>query len=136
VSVADTGFVVALVNPLERNHRRCTATMHELPSRMITTLAVLTESMHLIGSSMGWRGQDRLWQFFERAVDLRELTPAMGLRARELMSTYRDSPMDLADATLVALAEAERDWLILTLDGHFRTYRPLGRPSFDILPEP
>lgn len=136
MSVADTGFLVAVVNASEENHHRCVAAMHDLSSRMITTWAVVTEGMHLLRNRMGWRGQERLWTLVERAVDLREVTPPMRGRARALMTTYRDLPMDLADATLIALAEAESDYEILTLDAHFRVYRPIGRDAFDILPEP
>ena len=56
-------------------------------------------------------------------------------RAVELMQKYRDVPMDLVDALLVAVAE-ERDLVrILTLDERgFRTYRVLGRKHFSLLP--
>jgi hypothetical protein len=45
-------------------------------------------------------------------------------RCFELMIQYADRPMDLADASLVALAEAERLNKILTIDrSDFATYR-------------
>jgi hypothetical protein len=55
-------------------------------------------------------------------------------RARELMRRYRDLPMDLADATLVAFAEAHRITQVFTLDKDFRVYRLHGRRAFDIVP--
>lgn len=39
-----------------------------------------------------------------------------------LMREYRDMPMALADASLVALAEERRETRILTLDSHFHGY--------------
>ena len=39
------------------------------------------------------------------------------------MTKYADSPVDLADASLVAAAEALRIHVVFTLDGHFHAYR-------------
>jgi len=45
-------------------------------------------------------------------------------RAFELMETYRDRPMDLADASLIAAAEALETRKIFTIDrDDFQTYR-------------
>lgn len=46
------------------------------------------------------------------------------------MERYADRPMDLADATLVALADKR----IFTLDGDFGIYRLKGRRRFELLP--
>jgi uncharacterized protein len=55
---------------------------------------------------------------------------------RELMEKYRDLPMDLADASLVRVAEREDLTRIFTLDRrHFSVYRPGRRRRFSILPE-
>ena len=64
------------------------------------------------------------------------LTDAGPLTARlpALMERYRDLPMDLADASLVAIAEERRLSQVFTLDRDFRVYRlPNGAP-FELLP--
>jgi len=55
-------------------------------------------------------------------------------RMVKLMDKYQDLPMDLADASLVALAEARGLSQIVTLDSDFRVYRLHGRKAFKILP--
>lgn len=50
------------------------------------------------------------------------------------MSQYADRPMDLADATLVAVAEARNETRIFTLDEDFRFYRLKGRKAFELIP--
>jgi uncharacterized protein len=56
-------------------------------------------------------------------------------RMRVLMQKYRDLPMDLADASLVRLAEERRVRDIFTLDERdFRIYRINGRQSFRLWP--
>ena len=48
---------------------------------------------------------------------------------------YKDHPMDLADASLVALAETRNLRQIFTLDRrNFHSYRIQGRWRFDLLP--
>lgn len=63
------------------------------------------------------------------------LTEAMS-RMRELMKKYRDLPMDLADAALVAVAEREKVRRIFTLDRRdFEVYRPAKLGRFILLPQ-
>jgi predicted nucleic acid-binding protein len=42
--------------------------------------------------------------------------------------------MDLADASLVAVAERLRVRHVFTLDGHFRIYRPRHTRHFEVFP--
>ena len=42
--------------------------------------------------------------------------------------------MDLADASIVAVAESRRLWRIFTLDDDFRVYRGRGGESFELVP--
>ena len=51
------------------------------------------------------------------------------------MKRYQDRPMDLADATLVRLAERENLNVVFTIDhDDFDTYRIHGRKRFEIHP--
>ena len=64
-----------------------------------------------------------------------DLTPELTARAAELMRRDQDHPMDLADATLVALAEDRDDKLIFTLDTHFDSYQLRGRRHLRVVPD-
>ncbi|HZQ86956.1 MAG TPA: hypothetical protein VFA83_19070 [Acidimicrobiales bacterium] len=50
------------------------------------------------------------------------------------MRQYADRPMDLADATLVALAEELGERMIFTLDSDFLMYGFRGRGHFRLIP--
>jgi len=50
------------------------------------------------------------------------------------MERYRDTPMDLADATLVAVAEARGYRRIFTLDSDFTVYRTANGRSLTPVP--
>ncbi len=55
-------------------------------------------------------------------------------RMRSLMEKYRDTPMELADASLVALAEARGLKRIFTLDSDFYVYRIGDLEPFEVFP--
>ena len=65
---------------------------------------------------------------------LHELGPAETTRMAVLMEQYRDTPMELADASLVAIAESMGRTRIFTLDHHFRIYRIRDSRTFVIVP--
>jgi predicted nucleic acid-binding protein len=91
--------------------------------------------MYLLGDAGRWSAQRALWQMRSRgALDVVDLTPDAIERARQLMDKYQDVPMDLADATLVAVAEERRLRRIFTLDSDFAVYRLRGRLSFEVVP--
>lgn len=82
---------------------------------MGTTWPVMAEAMYLLGFS--WQAQDALWEFVEtEALHILRLAEADVSRMRDLMQSYQDLPMDLADATLVRVAERERVGRVFTLD--------------------
>lgn len=105
------------------------------PVAMVTTWPAFTEAMYLLGSAGGWPGQEALWRLVERGdLEVASLEGRTLRRARALMERYRDTPMDLADATLVALAEERGCRRIFALDGDFRVYRLHGRRTLDVIP--
>jgi len=50
------------------------------------------------------------------------------------MEKYRDTPMDLADASLVAAAETSGLNRVFTLDSDFRVYRLKDTTPFEVVP--
>jgi predicted nucleic acid-binding protein len=121
--LVDTGPLVALFDPKDDRHERCVSTLRRLREPLRTTAPVLTEAFHMLGPST--TGSTRLRDFVEAggmSVWFFD-RPALG-RAFELMETYADHPMDLADASLVAAAEQLETNRIFTLDrADFNTYR-------------
>jgi predicted nucleic acid-binding protein len=102
--------------------------------RRQTRSDVVRDALEL-GSS--WRGQKALRSRVETgALTLAPIDEGDAPRMRELMEKYRDLPMDLADASLVRVAEREDLTRIFTLDRrHFSVYRPGRRRRFAILPD-
>lgn len=133
--LTDTGPIVAIMDRADEDHELCVAALTGLRGPMTTTWPALTEAMHLIGARAGWKAQDTLLGLVNRGdVVLEDLKQADVDRCRELMAKYRSLPMDLADASIVVVAERLRTRRVFTLDSDFRVYRIQGRQSFDIVP--
>ena len=132
--LVDAGPLVALLEPTDRHHARCVAALKSMTDPLVTVWPAFTEAMDLLSSST--RSQDALWSLVEAGgLDCASLTPDDAPEMRELMQTYRDQPMDLADAALVAVAAREGLRQIFTLDRrHFEVYRIRKRTRFTILP--
>ena len=65
--------------------------------------------------------RDQLWGYVaDGLVSLHAPNDDEWERMRALMRKYSDSPMDLADASLVAAAERLSVRRVFTLDRHFR----------------
>jgi predicted nucleic acid-binding protein len=80
--------------------------------------------------------QDAVWDMVQRGRLLIASLDADDVpRIRELMLTYADLPMDLADAALVRVAEREGTREFFTVDRKdFAVYRLHGRIRPKILP--
>lgn len=121
--LVDTGPLVALFDPADSQHARCVKTLRALREPLYTTVPVLTETFHLLRPES--LGSDRLRDFIEGGGASLWFFDAGGLRrAFELMETYADHPMDLADASLVAAAESLGTRRVFTIGRRdFATYR-------------
>ncbi len=133
--LVDAGPLIALIHKDDAHHARCVATLQSITEPLGTVWPALTEAMYLL--SFSWKAQDALWEMVERGVvELLTLDGRDMSRARDSMKKYKDLPMDLADAALVAVAEREKIRRIFTLDRRdFEIYRPAKLGRFIILPE-
>lgn len=133
--LVDAGPLIALIHKDDANHARCVAVLQTLTEPLCTVWPALTEAMCLLNFS--WKAQEALWEMVERGVvELAALEARDLSRMRELMKKYRDLPMDLADAALVAMGERERIRRVFTLDRrNFEVYRPTKLGRFIIVPD-
>lgn len=132
--ILDTGPIVALFDKSDAFHSCCIEILKKIEEPLITTWPVVTESFYLLNFS--WQVQDDLWEFLGRGGAIIHIFESAVLqRCRELMKKYHDLPMDLADATLVALGEEMSLSKIFTLDHKdFKIYKPKHRKQFTLIP--
>lgn len=135
MTLTDAGPLVALIDADEADHETCVQTLRALTLPMVTTWPAFTEAMYLLGRAGGATGEQALWKLFlSRRLDIAGLSRPALERSAVLMTKYADRAMDLADATLVALAEERSERRIFTLDADFHVYRIHGRTRFEIIP--
>jgi uncharacterized protein len=133
----DTGPLVAIVDATDKDHDRCAGELKKLTDPLVTTWSVVTEATYLLGQTANpLDSQDALLAAIERQIVLVAAVAHPDLLPlRALLRKYRDLPMDLADATLVRVAERDGIRQIFTLDRRdFEVYRIGRRDTFTIIP--
>ena len=135
MTLVDAGPLVALIDRGESDHGRCVETLSKLSGPLVTTWPAFTEAIYLVGSAGGWPAQESVWKLVDRGdLQLAELDKSLRQRTRDLMAKYSDVPMDLADASLVAVAESLNLRRIFSLDSDFHIYRLKNRRALEVLP--
>ncbi len=135
MTLTDAGPLIAIIDADEADHDACISAVDGLDLPLVTTWPAFTEAMYLLARAGGTEGQRALWRLVETdRLVIADLSPEAVHRSARLMDRYADTPMDLADATLVALAEEQGHRRIFTLDSDFHVYRLHGRQRFDVVP--
>ncbi len=133
--LVDTGPLVAILSREDEYHANCVDALREMPGPLLSCWPVITEAAWLLRRST-WAVQELL-----RSIDggFMELLPLAGSEAEgiaALMKRYEDIHPQLADASLVYLANREKIDTIFTLDQRdFSIYRSGRKSAFRIVPE-
>lgn len=130
--LVDTGFWLALAATRDRHHVAAVATIDRVREPLITTGAVVVETCHLLAHRVSINAELAFLKSMQaEAFQVFDLARSHLPRACELIEKYRDLPMDLADASLVILAEELGTGRILSTDTRdFKTYRWKHRKPF------
>jgi uncharacterized protein len=133
--LSDTGFFVALANRNDTFHSKAQQQLTILAEPLITTYPVIIETSYLLYERSGQMAQfSFLRQLIADSIQIFNFQKSHLERAVQLMQQYANLPMDLADASLVVLAEELQESRILTTDiRDFSIYRYLKTQSFTLL---
>ncbi|HGG58556.1 MAG TPA: PIN domain-containing protein [Gammaproteobacteria bacterium] len=133
--LTDTGFWFALINRRDKHHRAAVDYMSHASEPLVSTWPVITETCYLLGRSLGVRYQLRFLEMVSSGllevatIHLEDMD-----RVYALIQKYAELPMDLADASLVLLAEKLGHGRILSTDQRdFRAYRWKNHQPFENL---
>jgi uncharacterized protein len=127
----DTGALVALHQPRDVYRDAVRAALREY-RQLLTTWPVVTEACHLTSAE----GALRLLNWIDAGgLDVFELGEEGRRKAITLFRRYRNVPMDLADASILAAAELTGVRDVASVDfSEFETYRTgKGRPLRNVL---
>lgn len=132
--VVDTGPLIALLDATDPDHERCAQLLAETSEPRIVPVCVLVEVEYRLRP---WpRALAALLADFEAgALELLDLPTRWLLRSGELVERYRDLPLGLVDASVVAATEMLGETKVATLDHrHFSVVRPEHVPALTLLP--
>jgi hypothetical protein len=123
--IIDTGAFVALFNRRDSAHLAAQRAFETIQEPIITTFPVITEICYFLAATVSHTAQSNfLKSFVLGAFQIFDLEPTHIDRMIVLMEKYADLPMDMADASLVVLAEQLNSGRILTVDRRdFNVYR-------------
>lgn len=131
----DAGPIVALLDADDPNHAACVEAVSQFPKNpFLTTWPCFTEAMYLLGRTGGYQYQDLLWRLWsDDRIIFADLTVEEIDQMSIFMNRYKNVPMDLADASLVVMAESRPSARILTLDSDFFIYRAANGSVLDVI---
>ena len=125
----DTGPIVALMNRRDKYHDRVLAFTRAFEGVYLTTWPVITEAMHLLRHSQA--AQLNVLEWIRRGgLEIVPIDPSDIDRLVALTHKYRDLPMDLADGSLIIIAERLHLRDILSIDSDYDVYRTLKKEPF------
>lgn len=124
--LVDAGPLIALADKSDKHHRRVAAYLRRFDGRLLTTWPVLAEACHFLPES----AQITFLRWADAGgISVVELHESALITFADWKEKYRDLPMDLADASLLWVAQTTGVLDILTIDRKdFSVYRlPNGK---------
>jgi uncharacterized protein len=130
--IADTGFLVALVNSRDSHHEWALRVAEQATEPLLTCEPVLAETaFHL--RNVGLVLQMVTEQFLALAFDCNDHL----LQLTALSKTYQDRTPDLADLCLIRMSEIYPKHRVITVDAEdFRVYRRNKREIIPLISPP
>ena len=131
----DAGPLVALASPEDQYHEQCVKGVREIPLPYISTWAVLAEAAWLVVRPVDFV-QSIAKSCANGSLQIRNLEPVSLSWITSFMRKYQSIGAQLADATLMYLAEREKIDTVFTLDRRdFSIYRTTKNRALRIVPE-
>lgn len=113
-----------MINEDDHYHAQAVTALRDVDGELISTWPVITETSYLLQSRLGLQQVCEFLASYREGLFVNyEFNSEQLLRMIGLMQKYTDLPMDLADASLVVLAEELGHGRILSTDMRdFKTY--------------
>ena len=124
--LVDAGPLIALFNKSDKYHASVKTVMKTRNYRFVTTIAVMTEVLHMLDFNVNAQLDFLAW-VMNKGVLIQDIQQEDIARIIALVRKYQDLPMDFADATLVIAAEKTGIRGILSIDSDFNVYRLPGK---------
>ena len=129
-TLIDAGPIIALFNKNDKYYKKITEFLKKYRGELISTWPVITEVSHMLGFSVQAQIDFLTWVHLGGIVVKTIEKEDIG-RIIDLAEKYSDVPMDLADASLVVLAEKFNIKEIITIDSDYYIYRTIKKEMIE-----
>lgn len=131
-TIIDSGPLIALFDGSDKYHNDVLNFMKEYKGKLITSWAVITEVSHMLDFNLQVQIDFLKWCEVG-GIEVYDISQTEISSIRIMMEKYIDVPMDLADATLMYIANKENIKNIVSIDSDFDIYRTLKKQSLNNL---
>ncbi|MBN2650752.1 MAG: PIN domain-containing protein [Spirochaetales bacterium] len=117
----DAGPLIALFNNRDKHHKRVVDYLAANPCRLVTSWLVVTEVSYMLGFSI--EAQIDFLKWIEiGGLEILDLTVNDISKLIDLTRKYSDLPMDIADGSLILLAQRMDSRQIISIDSDYQVY--------------
>ncbi len=131
-TIIDSGPLIALFDKNDKYHQVVLAFFKGFKGEFVTSWAVITEVTHMLDFNLQvqinflkWVEMGALSLYSIEQHELREII--------KMMSKYTNVPMDLADSSLMYVAQKEGIKNIVSIDSDFDIYRTIKKEALNNL---
>ena len=131
-TLIDSGPLIALFDRGDKYHQVCLEFIKEYKGELITSWSVITEVSHMLDFNL--QVQIDFLKWIELGgIKIYDISQSDIIDIRVMMEKYIDILMDLADATLMYIANKEHIKDIVSIDSDFDIYRTLKKQNLNNL---
>ena len=128
--IVDAGPLIALFDKDDKYHNSVLKFLKTFDGQLITSWPVITEVTHLLSFNVNVQIDFLEWLKRE-AVAIINLENIHLERIIQLSKKYSDVPMDLADSSLIVIAELTNITDIITIDSDYYIYKTKNKKSLN-----
>lgn len=131
-TLVDAGPLIALFDKNDKYHNSVIKFLKKFDGQLITSWPVITEVIHLLSFNINVQIDFLEWLKRE-AIKIINLENIHLERIIQLSKKYSDVPMDLADSSLIVIAELTNITDIITIDSDYYIYKTKNKKSLNNL---
>jgi len=128
--IVDAGPLIALFDKDDKYHNSVIKFLKTFDGQLITSWPAFTEVTHLLSFNVNVQIDFLEWLKRE-AVTIVNLENIHLERIIQLSKKYSDVPMDLADSSLIVIAELTNITEIITIDSDYYIYKTKNKKSLN-----
>lgn len=131
-TLIDSGPLIALFDKSDKYHSKVVEFLKTFDGELISSWSVITEVSHMLDFNLQVQLDFLKW-IEVGGLNIYDISQDEIHAIRAMMEKYSDIPMDLADASLMYIANRENIKNIVSIDSDFDIYRTIKKQNLNNL---